>query len=224
MTVVADLGGRPDMGPVKVEQNEPVFHEDWERRMYALCLATLATGYFCTDEIRRAVEEIPEDEYFRASYYERWLKAVQAMLIEKDVLTREEVDTGHSQRDEGNRLPPLPKEAALFAMTHPMRADLDIDLPPRFAVGDAVVTRNTDPAHHTRLPHYARGKKAVIESIQGVFLLPDSRAHGGPDQPQRVYTVRFEARELWGDAAPHGDAVYLDMFDEYLEQWRDGDS
>ena len=100
MTSVADLGGRPGFGPVEVEENEPVFHEDWERRMYSLCLATLAAGYFCTDEIRRAIEEIPQEEYFKASYYERWLKGVQAMLIEKDVLTREEIDAGRSLREQ----------------------------------------------------------------------------------------------------------------------------
>ena len=51
----------------------------------------------------------------------------------------------------------------------------------------------------------------------GGFAFADTRAHGLGDQPQHVYSVRFEARELWGaDAAPH-DAVYIDLWERYIE-------
>jgi nitrile hydratase len=218
MNGIHDLGGMDGMGPVVREENEPVFHAQWERRMFANTLAMLAAGYFRTDEIRRAVELIPPGDYLRSSYYERWLAGLTTLLLEKDVLTPDELETGRSLRNEGGMaLPPLPKEAAEFAMTNPMPANVDVEFPTRFAVGEPVVTRNMNPLHHTRIPRYVRGKRGTIHEVQQVFLLPDTNAYGGPDKPERVYTVGFAARELWGDEAPDRDSLYIDMFDSYLE-------
>ena len=218
MNGIHDLGGMDNVGSLDREENEPVFHAEWEGRVFANLLATLAAGYFKVDEIRRAIEWIPPAQYLQSSYYERWLLGLSMLLLEKDVVTQEELDTGQSLRQEGGTvLPPLPIEGAQFVMTQPVPTNLDIDIAPRFAVGDPVLTRNINPLHHTRIPRYVRGKRGVVEDIQGVFLLPDTNAHGGPDTPQRVYTVRFAARELWGDEAPEKDSLYIDMFDEYLE-------
>jgi nitrile hydratase len=218
MNGIHDLGGMDGMGPVVREENEPVFHAQWERRIFANTLAMLAAGYFRTDEIRRAVELIPPGDYLRSSYYERWLAGLTTLLLEKDVLTPDELETGQSLRHEGGMaLPSLPKEAAEFAMTNPMPANVDVEFPTRFAVGDTVVTRNMNPLHHTRIPRYVRGKRGTIHEVQQVFLLPDTNAYGGPDKPERVYTVGFSARELWGDEAPERDSLYIDMFDSYLE-------
>ena len=218
MNGIHDLGGMDGLGPVVREENEPVFHEEWESRVFANVLAMLAAGYFRTDEIRRAIELIAPEEYLRSSYYERWLTGLVALMLEKDVLTAEEIETGESLRQEGGtRLPPLPKEAAEFAMTNPMPANLDVDIPARFAAGDTVRTRNMNPLHHTRIPRYVRGKQGVVDSVQQVFLLPDTNAYGGPDKPERVYTVGFSARELWGNEAPESDSLYIDMFESYLE-------
>ena len=206
------------MGPVVREDNEPVFHDEWESRVFANTLTMLAAGYFSTDEIRRAIELIPPEDYLHFSYYERWLAGLTMLMLEKDVLTQDELDSGQSVRVEGGTaLPPLPKEAAEFAMTNPMPANVDVDISPRFAVGDSVVTRNMNPLHHTRIPRYARGKRGTVHEVQQVFLLPDRHAYAGPDQPERVYTVGFSARELWGDEAPARDSLFIDMFDSYLD-------
>ncbi|MGH8245530.1 MAG: nitrile hydratase subunit beta, partial [Gammaproteobacteria bacterium] len=195
-----------------------VFHEEWERRVFAHTLATLGAGYFKTDEIRRAIEWMPPAAYLEASYYERWLYGLIALLLEKDVLTRDELEAGRSLRKEGARtLPPLSKEQARYAMTHPIPASLDLEIAPRFSAGDRILTRNLHPLHHTRLPRYARGKHGVITHDHGVFPLPDAVAHGGAAQPQHVYSVRFTARELWGMDAPAHDALYLDLFDQYMD-------
>ena len=85
----------------------------------------------------------------------------------------------------------------------------------RFAVGDAVTARHIQPAGHTRLPRYARGKPGVIAGLRGVFVCPDSNAMGRGEQPQYLYAVRFAGRDLWGDEA--GDALYLDLWDSYLD-------
>ncbi|MGI9344111.1 MAG: nitrile hydratase subunit beta [Gammaproteobacteria bacterium] len=218
MNGIHDLGGMDGMGAVVREKNEPVFHADWERSVFAHTLAMLAAGYFRTDEVRRAIELIPPAQYLESSYYERWLVGLTMLMLEKDVLTADELESGRSMRgDGGTALPPLPKEAAEFAMTNPMPANVDVDAPTRFAVGDAVITRNMNPTHHTRIPRYVRGKRGTIHEIQQVFLLPDTNAYGGPDTPERVYTVEFSARELWGGDAPARDSLYIDMFDSYLD-------
>ena len=78
-------------------------------------------------------------------------------------------------------------------------------------------TRNIDPAGHTRLPRYAHGKTGVIVRDHGVYIFPDSNAHFRGENPQPLYSVRFAARELWGEAAPPRDAVCIDLWEEYLE-------
>jgi len=80
-----------------------------------------------------------------------------------------------------------------------------------------VRTRNMNPAGHTRLPRYARGKVGAIGRDHGVYTFPDSNAHFGGQNRQHVYSVRFAARELWGESVSPRDSVHLDMWDDYLE-------
>ena len=87
---------------------------------------------------------------------------------------------------------------------------------PRFADGDPVRTRNVHPPGHTRLPRYARGKHGVIHRCHGIHVFPDTHAHGGGEQPQPLYSVRFDARELWGESAEPNQAVHIDLWESYL--------
>jgi nitrile hydratase len=88
---------------------------------------------------------------------------------------------------------------------------------PRFKPGDAVVTRNWQPAGHTRLPGYARGHRGRIHAIHGVYILPDAHAHGRGRCPEPLYSVGFESGELWGDAAEPKARVYIDLWESYLQ-------
>ncbi len=91
----------------------------------------------------------------------------------------------------------------------------------RFRPGDRIRTRTIDPAHHTRLPRYARGRLGVVERVQRPFPLPDDRARGiAPPRVERVYTVAFDARELWGDAGEGAHTVTIDLWESYLEPER----
>jgi nitrile hydratase len=92
-----------------------------------------------------------------------------------------------------------------------------VDVCPRFQVGQQVCARNIHPTGHTRLPRYARGKLGTIVRDHGVFVFPDTNAHFLGENPQHVYAVRFAARELWGEQAGPRDAVYIDLWDDYLE-------
>jgi hypothetical protein len=95
---------------------------------------------------------------------------------------------------------------------------VDHAVAPRFQAGDHVVVRNIHPTGHTRLPRYARGKRGVVTEDRGVFVFPDTSAHGGGEKPQHVYAVRFSARELWGMSRSDRDALYRDLWDDYLDQ------
>ena len=83
--------------------------------------------------------------------------------------------------------------------------------------GQKVRARNTHPAGHTRLPRYVRGHVGSVELNRGVQAFPDTNVYGRGKNPQHVYSVRFAARELWGEEASSSDSVYLDLWDDYLE-------
>jgi nitrile hydratase len=80
-----------------------------------------------------------------------------------------------------------------------------------------VLTRNIHPVGHTRLPRYARGRRGIVERDHGVFAFQDSSAAGESQKPQHVYSVRFEARELWGSAASATDRIYIDLWEDHLD-------
>jgi nitrile hydratase len=89
--------------------------------------------------------------------------------------------------------------------------------PARFVVGERVRTISTEVPHHTRLPRYARGKVGVIERCHGVHVFADTNAHDLGEQPQWLYTVAFDGRELWGDGAAGSLTVSIDAWEPYLE-------
>ena len=105
--------------------------------------------------------------------------------------------------------------ASMVAKGEP--ASRNVPAAPHFRAGQRVRARNMHPIGHTRLPRYVRAKLGTIARDHGVFVFPDTNAHSLGEKPQHVYSVRFAARELWGEqAAPH-DSVYVNLWDDYLE-------
>ena len=92
-----------------------------------------------------------------------------------------------------------------------------VDRAPRHAVGATVRACNVHPPGHTRLPRYVRGKRGVVHRVHAAFVFPDANAHGAGEDPQYLYTVRFDGAELWGRDAEPGAAVHVDLFEPYLE-------
>ncbi len=199
MNGVHDMGGMHGFGPVVVEPDEPVFHSRWEATVRALMAHTLGR-YYNLDEFRHAIERMPAEAYLRASYYEKWLHAVETLLVEKAVVDPDELRTG---RVSSAAPPPTSSKG-------PPR-----DLKARFVVGDRVLTRNLNPAGHTRLPRYARGRHGAIRTVNGPFLLPDANAHG-QSQWEACYAVEFTAAELWGLGHSESDTVCVDLWESYL--------
>jgi nitrile hydratase len=166
---------------------------------------------------RHGIELLPPAEYFRMSYYERWLVRLTDISIRTGLVTRAEVDSGKPAPGSSKATPPVTAANAEAAAAIRASARRTAVAAPQFAVGQRVRARNINPVGHTRLPRYARAKSGVIERDHGIFVFPDTAAHGLGEKPQHVYSVRFTARELWGNQAKPQDAVYLDLWDDYLE-------
>ncbi len=90
------------------------------------------------------------------------------------------------------------------------------DTPPRFRLGDRVRARNRHPTGHTREPRYVRGRVGVIHEYHGTHVFPDLSAEG-VRVGRHLYGVRFEGPELWGENANGNSAVYVDLWEDYLE-------
>jgi nitrile hydratase subunit beta len=215
MNGIHDMGGMQDMGPIKYEKNEPVFHALWEGKIYAMSAAVTATRKLRLG-LRPPIENLPPVEYLRMSYYELWLASLTERLIASELVTRSEIESGRAALGSTKAaLAVSPSDAVAAIFRVPERRKESV--PPRFHTGQLVRARNINPVTHTRLPRYARGKAGEINRDHGVFAFMDTNAYGLGDKPQHLYSVRFSARELWGEQAAPQDAVYLDLYDDYLE-------
>ncbi|HEY6361029.1 MAG TPA: nitrile hydratase subunit beta [Vicinamibacterales bacterium] len=217
MNGVHDMGGMQGMGPIRYEKNEPVFHERWEGRIYALNRAMRAWRLWNLDTDRHALEVMPPAEYLRMRYYERWVARLEQQVVKFGLVTSAEVESG-KPADGARKSPALTAAMSDRFVSRGIPSAQDPKVAPRFKVGQRVRARLINPAGHTRLPRYARGKTGVIGRDHGVYLFPDTNAHFLGEKRQHVYSVRFAARELWGPAAPERDSVHLDMWDDYLER------
>lgn len=217
MNGVHDMGGMHGMGPIEYESNEPVFHEPWEARVLALHRAVRVSATWTTDASRHAVELIPAPEYLRMSYYEQRLHSLIELMVESSLVTRAEVESGRPAPGSPKAAPALIASAVPDTLAKGKPASREVPVEARFSVGQRVRARNVHPTGHTRLPRYARGKVGTIERDHGVFVYPDTNAHSLGEKPQHLYSVRFAAHELWGEQASERDAVYIDMWDDYLE-------
>jgi nitrile hydratase len=206
-----DVGGMQDMGPIRAEHNEPVFHKEWERRVFALFNAVDVEWPYR----RTQIELIPPADYLRMSYYERWLTALPQILIKTGMVTPAEIESGIAVSGIATGHHVL--TAAEVATWNVPDTSPKLTATAHFRAGQRVRARNLNPAGHTRLPRYVRGKVGTIERDGDVEELQDSDIQGlGPKQ-QHVYTVRFAARELWGDQASPHDYVYVALWEGYLE-------
>ena len=217
MNGVHDMGGMHGMGPVQAEKNEPVFHAPWEARTFALNVAMAASDKWNIDTGRHEIELIPAASYLCMSYYQRWYVRLVELLVKTGLVSRQELLSGHPALGTAKANPPLTAERVPALLAAGSLANREIREPPRFQLGQRVRARNLHPAGHTRLPRYARGKAGTIDRHRGAFVFPDTNAHFLGENPQHVYSVRFAAQELWGREASPRDAVYLDMWDDYLE-------
>lgn len=216
MDGVHDMGGMHGMGPVEAEENEPVFHGEWEQRMFAMNNAISALGMRNIDESRHARERMAPADYLGSSYYEIWLDGLIRTLTEKGLISEEELSGAMAPDPVTTPKPALRAENVDTAMAKGATYTVDLNIAPSFEIGQLVRAKNNHPLGHTRLPRYARGHTGVIHAAYGVHVFPDANAHG-PDKPQHLYNVKFTSKELWGDDGTFGDVIYIDLWDDHLE-------
>jgi nitrile hydratase subunit beta len=211
---VHDMGGMHGFGPVEPEADEPVFHADWEKHVYALQRAMGATGLWTIDGGRASLENLPPLAYLSASYYKRWFLGLERRVVAHGLVGEDEIAAGRALRP-GIR---LNRKMTLDDAKAMSFAHFDRPAPgaARFKAGDAVRTKNIHPTTHTRLPLYARGKLGTVEAVRGCHVLPDSAAVGAGENPQWLYAVVFTARELWGDEADPSTKISIEAFEPYL--------
>lgn len=224
MNGIHDMGGMHGFGPVQREENEPVFHHDWEGRVFAMRVVTPVP---IPGGARYNIETMEPRHYLESSYYEKWLHARVKGLIDSGVLTagemrarealyRERPSTPLPRREDPERVQRV--LADLRTHRSPRR---DVNAEPAFGVGDAVRVRNLHPPGHTRLPSYVRGKRGVVVRFYGFQDVQDTQPPGAEADPQAVYAIRITATELWGDAAEANSTVCIDMWESYLEALED---
>ncbi len=218
MNGAQDLGGQMGFGPIGIEADEPLFHGDWEKRALALTLCAGAMGHWSIDESRHARETLHPVDYLSSSYYEIWIKGLEKLLSRHGFVSAEELSRGMplSPSTEPKRVLKADMVAAVLARGGPTNRDRPGA--PRLQVGDRVRTIVVNPAGHTRLPRYARGKTGVVERLHGAHVFPDASAHGQGEQPDWLYTVAFNARELWGRDADANSIVSIDAWESYLTE------
>jgi nitrile hydratase len=202
--------GEVDRGP------EPPL-ERWEATVIALQAAGMAAAGSNIDAFRHAIERMDAGHYLGSTYYEHWLDGLLRLLDEAGVVPADD----YAERLDLLQQDPEAAIAVAGSARESRRRDShrfvrEVAAPARFAGGDAVVTQKFQPEGHTRLPRYARGRRGVIAAVHDAMVFPDSHAHELGERPQYVYSVRFEVRELWGEAADEGAAVYLDLWESYL--------
>jgi nitrile hydratase subunit beta len=212
-----DVGGMHGFGPLQFEAGEPLFHDDWEKRLLALWVGMGLAGSWSLDEYRHARESLPPAELLAASYYETVLAGVERMATVHGYIAPDELAAGRSLRTDGPPPRPLRPDTVGDALRRGRPSAREAPRPACFAVGDPVRTKNMHPVTHTRLPRYARGHAGVITHVHGCHAFPDSRAHGRGDDPQWLYTVRFTGAELWGPDTDPTLSVSIDAFEAYLE-------
>ena len=220
MNGVHDMGGMQGFGPVLPETDEPVFHAAWEKRVFAI---VMAAARWPIDAHRHALERIPPADYLRMSYYERWLTAFETLAVANGLVSATELETGRADPASLKATPPFGPEAVPAILAAGFPSERPSAEEPRFAVGDRVRTRDLNPTGHTRLPRYVRGRAGVVVIDHGAHVLPDANAHGAGERPERLYAVRFAARDLWGPEAGAADTLSLDLWDSYLDPARNDD-
>jgi nitrile hydratase len=214
-----DLGGMHNFGPInpEPEAQEPVFHADWERRVFGMARVLGALGRWTGDMSRYARERQHPANYLQHSYYENWLAGLEKLLVESELITGGELASGVSgglaAEDIRSRLPTAKDMARLLEGSPVAVAGV---FPARFRPGDWVRAINRHPLGHTRQPRYVRGRAGLIHAYHGAHTFPDDSANG-VRCVMPLYCVRFERRELWGDGANLKSAVYVDLWEDYLE-------
>lgn len=225
MDGVHDLGGLEGLGPVNPtkEGEEPNFYSEWEKAVFAMLVPALLAG-INLDEFRHGIEKLHPVDYLSSRYYEHWLHTIEHGLLEKGVISAEELEqrTRHYLENPDAPLPqrddPEQVKMLLDVLHAGASTRMETSEPPRFKPGDTVEVRNDHPSGHTRAARYVRGHRGVVARVYDSFVFPDTNARRAGENPCHVYSVRFNAADIWGgQTSEPNEAIYFDLWEPYLE-------
>jgi nitrile hydratase len=200
MDSLHDLGGKQGFG--RVNYPDPPHEETWEPLVRALTASGIRNHVFNMDEWRHAIERMVPRHYLTAPYFERHLTAVATLLVEKGLVTHEELQT-------------LARGG--FPLAGPIGPGRAAGPPQDFAIGETVRVKNDYVPGHVRMPGYIRGKTGVVVAISPPYPFPDAAAHNMQAPMEPTYDVRFRSRDLWPDSCD--DALnHVGVFQSYLEK------
>jgi nitrile hydratase len=194
-----------------------VFQTKWEARIFALTVAVEYLDKWSLDESRYAIEDQHPVEYLRNSYYENWLISLERLMIEKGLISQNELESGAMDAGTApNELAPLHINEVERYIYEGGTTKLDIEPSPQFEIGDMVSVANINSIGHTRLPRYVRGKRGIVQEHHGAHVFPDQNALGNR-MGEHLYSVYFTAAEIWGNVREVDFGVNVDLWEPYLE-------
>jgi nitrile hydratase len=218
MDGIHDMGGMQDWGSVKApDPDEPVFHDEWEKKAFAMALLSMRVSGTNLDAFRYAMDRLHPMDYMGDGYYGRWLRGAENLLTDSGIIAPGAVDARARNRlGAGVAEPEAPEpHKPDYAPTGPGSLR-QVDSKPAYAVGDRVRAADIHPKGHTRLPRFVRGRSGTVRKVQPAHLLPDTHAHFQGENPQHVYSVEFASSELWGQDA-EDFVINVDLYESYLE-------
>ena len=140
MNSIHDMGGMHGFGPIVVEDNEPVFHEEWEGRVYALAITWYPwASYKEWGSFRHTLEKIPPKDYLRLSYYERWFFVNEQKALQTGLVTENELKTG--QADPEYLMPELEPQSGSWLNS----GRLDQEIETKFEAGQSIILKFSNP-------------------------------------------------------------------------------
>lgn len=219
MDTIADMGGMQGLGSVELSDPfDPPFHEEWERRAFAMALLSMRVSGTNLDTFRDALARQHPLDYLEDGYYGRWLNCAINLLTDSAIIAPGAVEArARKLRGAEVEEPPAPEPNKPDYKPTAAGSIRQIDDPPKFKVGDRVRARLEHPPTHTRLARYVRGRTGVVRALHPAQVLPDTNAHFKGENAQHVYNVVFASKELWGPEA-EDFTVNFDLYESYLEE------
>jgi nitrile hydratase subunit beta len=217
MDGIHDLGGKLGFGHIVVSgDEEPPFHAPWEERMWGISLTYSRPTNWTSPKFRYTRELETPVRYLERPYLDQWYKAHACMLLGSELLTLDELAAGESDGKPVLNLRTPMSVQDVQRIKHKTSTKIQHDVSaPRYLVGDSVRTSLASKPDHTRLPAYARGHCGVISAYHGGHPLDDAAARG-ESSIEPLYTVMFEAGELFPEQINSPDRVHLELWESYL--------
>ncbi|MCU0550185.1 MAG: nitrile hydratase subunit beta [Leptolyngbya sp. Prado105] len=230
------IGGLEGLEPSSFEKR--VFVQPWEERIFGIHVAMMALSnhleavktvptqfksFWTWGHLRKGAEGLNPFDYFKYRYYEKWLGGISGFFVESGYVSQAELDAktaGYLEKLDA----PLPQsgEPAIDdqVMEYLRVGDspkCEVEIQPKFKVGDVVTVKNPPATEHCKLPGYLRTKQGVVDVVyEGAYSYYFPTGDGVGD-PMPIYNVKFDSHAIWGNLTEPKTWIYVQIFEAYLE-------